>query len=47
MGWGYPLIFVVIGLVFVVSTALAVWKLPASRTGEGKSKKLFNNSILG
>jgi DHA1 family multidrug resistance protein-like MFS transporter len=36
-GWGYSLIFVVTGLVFVVSTALAVWKLPASRTGEGKS----------
>ena len=36
-GWGYPITFVVTGLVFVVSTALAVWKLPASRTGEGKS----------
>jgi len=31
-GWGYPLTFVMTGLVFVVSTVLAVWKLPASKT---------------
>jgi len=30
-GWGYPLTFVVTGLVFTTSTVLAVWKLPATR----------------
>jgi DHA1 family multidrug resistance protein-like MFS transporter len=29
--WGYPLTFVATGLVFVLSTILAVWLLPASR----------------
>jgi len=29
--WGYPSTFVATGLVFVVSTVLTVWKLPASR----------------
>lgn len=29
--WGYPLTFVVTGSVFVLSTVLAVWLLPASR----------------
>jgi len=29
--WGYPLTFMVTGMVFVVSTALAVWRLPPSR----------------
>jgi len=29
--WGYSLTFVVTGMIFVVSTALAVWRLPASR----------------
>lgn len=29
--WGYPLTFIVTGLIFVISTMLAVWKLPVSR----------------
>jgi len=29
--WGYPLTFVVTGLVFAVSTVLAVWKLPLEK----------------
>jgi DHA1 family multidrug resistance protein-like MFS transporter len=32
IAWGYPLTFVLTGLVFAVSTVLVVWKLPASRT---------------
>jgi DHA1 family multidrug resistance protein-like MFS transporter len=32
--WGYPMTFVVTGLVFVVSTALAMWRLPASRPAQ-------------
>ena len=30
--WGYPMTFVVTGALFVVSTALAVWKLPVTRS---------------
>ena len=29
--WGYPVTFVVTGLVFLASTILAIWKLPSSR----------------
>jgi len=29
--WGYPVTFVVTGLVFMASTILAIWKLPSSR----------------
>jgi DHA1 family multidrug resistance protein-like MFS transporter len=32
--WGYPLTFVVTGSVFVVSTVLAVWRLPALRSAQ-------------
>jgi DHA1 family multidrug resistance protein-like MFS transporter len=34
MAWGYPLTFVVTGSVFVVSTVLAVWRLPALRSAQ-------------
>lgn len=30
--WGYPLTFVVTGSLFIVSTALAMWKLPVTRS---------------
>ena len=30
--WGYPYTFVMAGIVFAISTVLAFWKLPASRT---------------
>jgi DHA1 family multidrug resistance protein-like MFS transporter len=30
--WGYPLTFVLTGLLYVVSTGLAVWKLPAVKS---------------
>lgn len=30
--WGYPLTFVVTGMVFIISVTLAAWRLPASRS---------------
>lgn len=30
--WGYPMAFIATGLVFFVSTLLAIWRLPPSRT---------------
>lgn len=36
--WGYPMAFFMTGLVFLISTAVAVWRLPASRPAAEASK---------
>lgn len=36
--WGYPMAFFITGLVFLISTVVAVWRLPASRPAANMPK---------